>query len=807
MLVTVLLLAAVYGGNALIIDHYYSAVSLRERAMRDTRAELLAEHAGRALAAVDLSLETIADALKVQLPLGQPTVFTQVLLHKYLKQLPQVRTLAVIGPDGRLVDTTHTFPPPPVNLADRPYFVVQKKWRGVGVYIGPVEISRVDHKPFFGISRPILDEYGNFEGIVLALADPPYFATYYSAGGADISDGAVLERDDGSVLVDGDKTSLNEVRRYSSGGAVPTNVSVRQVHGFPLKIVLIGKPVISSPQFITLISLDAGLLIIMTVIALWLATRAAREASAVDHEARARRKAEARLLSAIDSAPAAVALYDDTDHLVLSNNLYASFFEPVKDLIVPGTSFKELVDAAVTRRAYADQYLDDPDFLRWRIEHHHARDREFLIQLRNGRWVLVRERRTTDDDTVMFFTDVTLLKEREEELNRLNQEQKLFVDALDQIPSGLLLCDAEDRIVICNSANRSYFRGVDAFLAPGTRFETLLRAHAASGYVKDVGDINAWLAKRMAQHRSGNTDFVRTYEDGRWSQIIERRTASGGIIGIRSDITELMRTEEALRQSERAAWIARDEAEQANRAKTAFLANMSHELRTPLNAIIGFSEMIEQAIRGPIAEPYRKYGEIVRTSGQHLLAIINDLLDIAKLNAGKTELHLEPVDINENITNAVSIVSPRAACAKVEIAAILDRECPPIEADPLRLRQVLLNLLINAIKFTPAGGRVDVSTSVRSEELQIVVRDTGMGMAPEDIPRALEPFTQVGKDKHRTVDGTGLGLPISKKLIELHGGRFEITSILNVGTTVTVSLPIRRAAQPSEAKPFLGSAA
>ena len=804
VLLTVLLLVAVYSGNILILVHYYNTVATREHAARDAKAGLLAEQAGRAIAAVDLSLETIADSLKAHLPLKQPAVFMQLLLDKYLKQLPEVRTLGVIGPDGRIVNTTRAFPPPSVSLADRPYFSEQKKLLGVGLYIGRVETSRVDHKPFFGASRPILDEYGNFEGIVLAVVEPQYFANYYGSDSGDSYDGdtddvALLERDDGSVLASAGLSA----RAHATINAAKTDISERKVHGFPLKIVLIGKPVISSPQFVGFIGLDAGPLIIMTIIALWLATMAARETTAVSHEARARQMAEARLLSAIESAPAAVALYDNADRLVLSNDLYGSFFEPLKEMIVPGILFKDLAEAALARHAYAAHHLDDPEFLHRRLENHRTGSKEPLIQLRDGRWVLVRERRTKEDDTVIFFTDVTLLKEREEELKRLNQVQSLFVDALEHIPSSIMLCDTEDRILICNSATRRYFPRATDLLVPGTRFEDLLRAHAASGYVKDVGnDLSAWIADRMKQHRAANANFIRAYDDGHWSDIIERRTADGGIIGIRTDITALKQTEQALRRSEHAARAAREEAEQANQAKTAFLATMSHELRTPLNAIIGFSEMIERTVMGPISETYRKYGEIVRTSGQHLLAIINDILDVAKLNSGKTELHLEPVDINQTIADAVAIVSARADSAGVHIASKLDATCPMVEADALRLRQVLLNVLTNAIKFTPAGGRVEISTSAQPGEAQIVVQDTGTGIAPEDIPRVLEPFTQVGPDKGGTREGTGLGLPISKKLVELHGGRFAIASALNVGTTVTIVLPVQRAVQPAPEPAF-----
>ncbi len=670
VLLTVLFLAIVYAGDALILTHYYTSVDGRERDARNAKAELLAEHAGRAIAAIDLSLDTIASTLRANLPIKQPTVFTQLLLDKYHKRLPQVRTLGVIGRDGHIVNTTKAFPPPSVSLADRPYFSEQKKWRGVGLYIGRTEVSRVDHRPFFGLSRPILDQYGNFEGIVLAVTDPQYFANYYGTSTRDAYDGdtddiALLERADGNVLAEAGASAaaLKELRRHQN------NASEREVHGFPIKIIVVGKPAIISPQFLSFCAMDLGLLLVMTLIAWWLATAAAREAAVVDREAGARRTAEARLLRAIESAPAAFALYDHDDRLVLSNDIYRSFFAPIKDLIVPGKTYQELTDAAVANHAFADTHPDEAEFLRWRMDQHRLGIGEPVLQLRDGRWILMRERRTKEGDTVLFYSDITPMKEHEAQLG-----------------------------------------------------------------------------------------------------------------------------------------LARQLAEQANHAKTAFLANMSHELRTPLNAIIGFSEMIERKVLGPISENYRQYGEIVRTSGQHLLSIINDILDIAKLNAGKTELRLEPIDVGQAIDEAISMVSTKGQSASVQIVAALDPQCPTIEADPVRLRQVLLNVLANAIKFTRPGGRIEVSTAVAAAELRIAIKDNGIGIAPEDIPRALEPFTQVGRERAAAQEGTGLGLPISKTLIELHGGRFEITSAPDRGTTVTITLPIHRADQDASAKPVLDMA-
>jgi signal transduction histidine kinase len=795
ILLTVVLLAAVYASSTLVLVHYYEALVGRERDARDAKAQLLAEHAGRAIAAIDLSLETLSEALKGQLPLEKPSIFTQLLLDKYIKNVPQVRALVVADADGREINGSHAFPPPKINLADRSFFAEQKTWRGVGLYLDRVEISRVDHKPFFAMSRPILDGDGNFRGIVAAITDPRYFANFYGPRAEELDDTILLERDDGAVLASAGATyeSLAGRDRLHSQTLDRTRVSVGWVQGFPAKIVVIGTPASASPQFRTFLAMDLGLLLAMTAMASYLATAAAREAGAVGREALARRTAEARLLSAIESAPAGFALYNRDDRLVLSNDLYRSLLPPGVDLADPdpvaiGSASKADPDGGQTHQST-------------------SAEQERIVQLRAGRWIMTRRRHTKDGDTVVFYSDITSLKEHQAQLERLNEAQRLFVDALEHIPSGLMFCDPEDRLIFCNAATRRYFPEVAELLTPGTPFEVLVRAQVATGFLPVANaDPEGWIAQRMAQHRAGKTDAVRAYADGRWAQIVERRTETGYTIGIRTDITEIKQKEEALRTSEEAERAARHAAEEANHAKNAFLANMSHELRTPLNAIIGFSEMISLKLKGPLSETYREYGELVCASGRHLLSIINDILDIAKLNSGKTELHLELVDAGAVINEAVSIISKRADSAEVQVLPEFSAQCPKIEADPLRLRQVLLNLLSNAVKFTRPGGQIVVSAAIVGGELSIAVKDSGIGMAPEDIPRALEPFAQVGANTKGARDGTGLGLPISKSLIELHGGRFEIASAPELGTTVTISLPIIRTRAQTPAESLLNVA-
>jgi signal transduction histidine kinase len=275
----------------------------------------------------------------------------------------------------------------------------------------------------------------------------------------------------------------------------------------------------------------------------------------------------------------------------------------------------------------------------------------------------------------------------------------------------------------------------------------------------------------------------------RWLRFSRSEIRDGGFFLILSDITDMKEREENFRQ-------AKLEAEAASASKTNFLTNMSHELRTPLNAIIGFSELMKNELLGPLGTPkYVEYAGDVLQSAYHLLEVINSVLDLAKSGAGKLELRPESVDLCEQARACEVMIATQAAQAQLNLQLILPQEPMLVIGEPAKLRQILLNLLSNSVKFTDSGGSVTLEANFRENYIvEVVVRDTGIGMSPEHLKIAMTPFGQVETGMARRYAGSGLGLPLTKALVELHGGEMIVESKLGHGTKVTIRLP--HAARP-----------
>ena len=380
-------------------------------------------------------------------------------------------------------------------------------------------------------------------------------------------------------------------------------------------------------------------------------------------------------------------------------------------------------------------------------------------------------------------------------------------DAIESVSEAFVLWDRHGRLLMCNRNYREVFALEPKLLKPGA--------------LRD--EVNRFAQLAIAQEHAapegakGQRECEMT--DGRWIQISERRTADGGLVMTAADITvikqqdEIRRLNEAQlqnavngleRSQDQLAELARKyetekvKAEDANKAKSEFLANMSHELRTPLNAINGFSEIMVAQMFGPLGDArYQEYAQDIHNSGQHLLALINDILDMSKIEAGKMNLKFEPVSLEDVTQDAVRLVRNRAETAGLNLDVDFPH-LPEIEADYRAVKQVLLNLLSNAIKFTPRGGRITVRAEARQdmlgERVRVSVIDTGIGIAKDDLARLAKPFEQVETQHAKTQQGTGLGLALTKSLIEMHEGALEIESVLGAGSTVSFTLPVHRGA-------------
>jgi PAS domain S-box-containing protein len=384
------------------------------------------------------------------------------------------------------------------------------------------------------------------------------------------------------------------------------------------------------------------------------------------------------------------------------------------------------------------------------------------------------------------------ITEQAEVSRRASQLQTQLTQAIESISEGFALFDREDRLVLCNRRFRLSFPAIADRIVAGTRFEDFIRAAVEAGDVDLAEDQRAaWLADRLRVRAEPRASFDVKLRDGRWIKVSDHRTADGSMVGIRTDITDLKNREEAL-------YAAKEAAEIASRSKSDFLANISHELRTPLNAIIGFSEIMREELFGPLGSTqYHEYIGDVFDSAQHLLKVINDILDIAKAEAGKLDLAEDEVDIYTVVGAATRLIQERAQRGDVAIRVQLPPGLPTLAADERKLKQILLNLLTNAVKFTPAGGTIAIAGGLADAgDFVLTVTDSGIGIAAADISTALASFGQVDSKLARKYEGTGLGLPLTNAMVKLHGGELTIASVVGEGTTVTVRLPASRVLVP-----------
>ena len=499
-----------------------------------------------------------------------------------------------------------------------------------------------------------------------------------------------------------------------------------------------------------------------------------------------------QLINSIEALSDGFALYDAQDRLVLCNSKYREVYAVSADFLVPGTPFETIVREGARRGQYAEAIGRIEDFVARRMAAHRDPTGVIEQQLADGRWLRVAERRTPDGQIVGIRTDITELKKAiaalQESEAKASKAHALLVDALESIDDGFLLWDASDRLVLFNNAIKLMIPDQADFLAPGISFAELVERRARAGHIPEaLGREEEFIRERIARHRGATTDAIEMHlGDGIWVRIRERRTGEGGMALVLTDITRHKQREAELIAT-------RSNAISASRTKSEFLAMMSHELRTPLNVVIGFAEILKS--QGSMLTPTKvaDYAGDIFEAGRYLLALLNDVLDLSKAEAGKMELQIGPVDVLDVIDRSLRMIRERAMQRRITLDAQVESGLPALAADERKLMQILLNLLSNAVKFTPEGGRVTVTAAREGDDrLAIAVIDTGIGIAPENIEKALTAFGQVNNLMTRDQAGTGLGLPLARRLTELHGGTLDLQSTVNAGTTVTLRFPVER---------------
>jgi two-component system cell cycle sensor histidine kinase PleC len=454
-------------------------------------------------------------------------------------------------------------------------------------------------------------------------------------------------------------------------------------------------------------------------------------------------------------------------------------------------------------------------------------DQTFRMQHTSGHWIWLRVRCELSHgagDAGLHLIGIAVDITEQKSLAERSIEADLRLrDAIETIPEAFVLWDASNRLVLCNSHFQRLHKLPDTAVIPGTSYETVIE-------VGSMPEVRTRLHETTVMAPGART-FEAQLDDGSWLHISERRTKDGGYVSVGTDITRIKEHEQKLvdndlrlranvidlkrsraaleQQAVELADLAekyqreKTRAEEANQTKSRFLANMSHELRTPLNAIIGFSEIMGSGMFGELgSEKYQEYCHDILTSGHYLLEVINDILDMSKIEAGRMKLDMEPLDISRTLAESLRVVAGRAQDKHLTLDSDIDPGIALV-GDRRATKQILVNLLSNAVKFTPEGGKITVRGRVIDDSITFLIADTGIGIAAHSLERLGRPFEQVESQLTKTYHGSGLGLAIARSLTQLHGGSMKLRSKLGTGTVVRVTLP----RDPRDGRPNLPAAA
>ena len=604
------------------------------------------------------------------------------------------------------------------------------------------------------------------------------------------------------LIAPGQQNTVTDMTLPNGGGALATQRMIKSLPGQVIVIQEKNEPIWGSDAALSVtLSATTGFVVLILGFAFhWQSTRA-REGDLINDAVRG------RIDTALNRGRCGLWDWDlSRGRIFWSQSMFTMLgLDSRSDLLTFGEVNALVKSDDIDLFEIADQLISG------KIDHI---DQSFRMQHTDGHWIWLRVRCELSSgaaDAGLHLIGIAVDITEQKSLAEKTVEADLRLrDAIETIPEAFVLWDAEDRLVLCNSHFQRLHRLPDSAVTPGTSYETVIE-------VGSMPEVRTRLQDAGNQAPGART-FEAQLDDGSWLHISERRTKDGGYVSVGTDITRIKEHEQKLvdndlrlrasvidlkrsqseleRQAVELADLAekyseeKNRAEEANQAKSKFLANMSHELRTPLNAIIGFSEIMGSGLFGALgSDKYQEYCHDILTSGTYLLEVINDILDMSKIEAGRMQLDLEPLDLSKTLAESLRVVSGRAEDKNLTLDANIENTISVI-ADRRAVKQIIVNLLSNAVKFTPDDGKVVVRGQMLNDSIVLVIADTGIGIAPELLRRLGKPFEQVESQLTKTYQGSGLGLAIARSLTNLHGGSMKLRSKLGAGTVVRVTLPL-----------------
>ena len=811
---------------ALIFVIWVAVAALTGKARRDaiekgyseayTSANVFAEQATRTIRLLDSISQLVAHDLAKS---PSPTRLKELVDEKAIT-MDALVLLSFIDADGRTVSSNKGPDPNRTDLSDREHIRVQLDHKVDGLYIGKPVLGRVSGHWSIQLSRRVEDKAGDTLGVLVVSIDPHYFERFWrrvadpSRAVAELVglDGVLRARSVDVESALASNTRRDAIARAASeepGGRLETRgengepqlTEFVRLEGLPLVVTAgvskadaLGQSDLAVTSYVATGFAMTGIIGIFGAVLMSFAARLNKNIDKVQ-------RAERRLIDAIEAIPEGFALFDAEDRLVICNNAYLETYATTADQIRPGVRFEDLLRFGLMRGQYSAAEGREEEWLQARLAQHRDPSGRLEQIIDSGRWLRIEEKKTSDGGIVGIRADITELKQRQLDFAR---QAALLEMTLQSIDGAIATFDSERKLVAWNDNFHRVFRNDalrEELFRVGASFDDMVRIYAEQGGFGRHSP-HDFVARMIEEfHDPKPSSGVRRLGDGRAIETRRTPTPDGGAVFVFRDVSE--RADYERRMSE-----ARLAAEAANRLKSEFLAMMSHEIRTPMNAIIGMSSVLAERNLDPTE---KRYVDVISESGEKLLVIIDDLLELSSLEAGKLVLSESVFDPRRLVAGAVEIVSALPHAKSLSIVVEIDPDVPAaLVADAGRINQILLNLVTNAVKYTPSGSvKIRLSaTGLATQTIRLfyVVEDTGPGI-PEALRAGLfKPFVRGASAVEKNIAGTGLGLAICQKLVDLMGGAIGADTRTGEGSRFWFEIPCRapdsaRAESPMPSEP------